>query len=244
MAISGNKVRVTNISDEHIGLSRPSGAFLRRKGYKPSNLTWATFPGEWVDDKMLALEKEGRLTIRRIDDKGRIIPEVEEQEAPDPEKSEAPPEPDDDADDADEPGEDDSDDADKSSEDDSKGSEVIVEDEVAKAADSAIAKLMPEPNNATVPTVSSGSDGKPVSTNAPDAPAAPDAPDGDSSPTVTEKSDPGGSDDDAVKYTKSSLRKMNLRELREVLEDREINADSTRKDPIIEAILDHQDLGA
>ncbi len=233
MAISGNKVRVTNISDEHIGLSRPSGAFLRRKGYKPSNLTWATFPGEWVDDKMLALEKEGRLTIRRIDDKGRIIPEVEEQEAPDPEKSEAPPEPDDDADDADEPGE-----------DDSEGSEVIVEDEVAKAADSAIAKLMPEPNNATVPTVSSGSDGKPVSTNAPDAPAAPDAPDGDSSPADTEKSDPEGSADDAVKYTKSSLRKMNLRELREVLEDREINADSTRKDPIIEAILDHQDLGA
>lgn len=224
MAISGNKVKVTNVSDEHIGLSRPSGAFLRRKGYKPSNLTWATFPGEWVDDTMLALEKEGRILIRRIDDKGKIIPEVEEQKVS---------EPDDDADDKN-----DESDAGKSSEDDSKGPEVTVEDEVAKAADSVIAKLIPEPKSATVPTVSSGPGGEPVSTN------VPDAPDGDSPPTVTEESDPEEGADDAAKYTKSSLRKMNLRELRVVLEDREINVDSTRKDPIIEAILDHQNLGA
>ena len=46
-----------------------------------------------------------------------------------------------------------------------------------------------------------------------------------------------------VSYARDQLKKMNLRELREVLDKREINIDSTRKDPIIEAILDHQNLG-
>ncbi|KKN61968.1 hypothetical protein LCGC14_0516460 [marine sediment metagenome] len=229
MAISGSRVRVTNISDEHIGLSRPSSAFLRRKGYKPANLTWATFPAEWVDDAMRALEVQGRILIHNLDEKGRVVREEKPQADPEGDQDKAPEdtvvalkESEDD-----EPGDDNPD-----------GSEVIVEDEAPKVSDSAVVNLTPEPKDATVPTVSSGLDGDPVSEN------IPDGSDGDLPPADTEKSSPEDGDDEAVKYTKSALRKMNLRGLREVLEDREINIDSTRKDPIIEAILDHQNLGA
>ena len=244
MAISGEMVRVTNISDEHIGLSRPSGAFLRRKGHKPADLTWSKFPKEWVDKQMLALEEKGRLRIQNVDEDGNVIKAQDEKVVEDPKDPPPPP--------ADEPDEDEADEADEAKggeetlveeeetvvEDKETAPEVKVEEKVKPAADSAVVNLTPEPKDATVPTVSSSLDGKPVTAN------APSEPEGDAAPTVTEESETDESESDPVKYDRSGLKKLNLRELREVLEDREINIDSTRKDPIIEAILDHQNLGA
>lgn len=238
MAISGEMVRVTNISDEHIGLSRPSGAFLRRKGHKPADLTWSKFPREWVDDQMLALEEKGRLRIQSVDADGNVIKAQDEKAIEAPKAPPVPP--------ADEPNEAEGDEEAKGDEETvveekETAPEVKVEERLKPAADSAVVNLVPEPKDATVPTVSSSLDGKPVTANDPNAPSEPE---GDAAPTATEESEADEGEGSPVKYTKSSLKEMNLRQLREVLEDREINIDSTRKDPIIEAILDHQNLGA
>lgn len=252
-------VRVMNISDEHIGTARPAGLFLRRKGHKPTYLTWAVIPEHWVDSKMRDLETERRLRIQPVDKDGKVIPTAREQsealrkaaEEPEttvvtaqetvveePEKS---PEKQPITVTAKSTAKSKAEDAAPITVTAKSTAKVEAEDAAPKTADSAVVNLAPPPKPNDTPTVASGEDGAPVVNTPTDEDPSPEAAgkdDGDKAPEDQEEGK-----ETAVSYTRDQLKKMNLRELREVLDQREINIDSTRKDPIIEAILDHQNLG-
>ncbi len=53
--MSQAKARITNVTDEHIGCSRPTGLFLRRNTHKPDHLRWAIVSTDLIDDTMLQL---------------------------------------------------------------------------------------------------------------------------------------------------------------------------------------------
>lgn len=232
------KARLTNISDSHIGFSRPTGVFLRRRQHKPDHLRWAVVDADQVNEKMKELEAEGKIRIDFLDANGNIItPETEEhdivqidgdgdvvkvgneetKETTKPESAEA---------------------------------KVEVTEKIEPPEDEVIPALVEPPKKENIPTVGSDEDGRPQIQNAEqDDPPSESAEDDEETKDVEQEPEPETPDEgekenpeeaSSTEYTREDLKKMNLRQVREILEKREIDIDSAHKDVLIEAILDRQ----
>lgn len=226
------KARITNLSDDHIGFSRPTSIFLRPRNYRHKHLRWAKVDANQVDEKMKQLEAEGKIRIDFLDADGNIVADFLD------------------------------DDEKEVVEINEEGDVVKVEpvETVETPKDEAKVALVEPPEKEHIPTVGSDEDGRPQMQNlqqdGPPSESAEDIEEG-GEPQPEKEPDPEVPDEGGEKkpeegetegaeapahkeYTRKALKRMSLRKIREVLEEREIEIDSSHKDVLIEAILDRQ----
>ncbi|MEE9569436.1 MAG: hypothetical protein V3W37_08625 [Candidatus Binatia bacterium] len=223
-------VRLTNISDRNLGFSSPLRFLLRgeKRNFEPRLCTKVIFDDQ-VDANMRQWEAEGLLKIEPFKPKEKTakvakkptkkVTKKAAKKSPaeglkgDPQK----------------PGFEN-----LSEKDEPPNLQLNVTDKAKKPSDKAdlLADNPPEPTDGTV---ASGFDGQPNTEESEKTGTDDDA----APPTLTEETnaplpDPG------IIYAREELEGMKMSDLRRVVESKKIEAKSTQKDVLTQAILDHQ----
>jgi hypothetical protein len=225
------QMKITNISSQNLGCERPLSLFLRRKPKeKNDKLAYrssATVAESQIPPSVLAWQKQGLVTITPV--KGDVPPTAAPGKVPskaeDKAKKKREAKPVTKADDGkkEEKG-DFSDAVTTTTEAPAATTNVDAEEEAPKAEDEAVADMAPPADKEKVGSVGSDAGGG-TAVTAPTAPAE----------------EAGGEESAAdTVFTQEQLDGMNMKELRQVVKDKELGVRANQKAPLIGAILASQ----
>lgn len=226
-----NRVRITNISEQNLGFKKPHGFLLRARQEGPkSYMSSKVISKDQVDDSMEAWQKKGWLTIETYKEAEEKIEKAKQAKPPlvvKPAEKRAPQN--------NSPVFDDLADPDK----DPDASDTVITKK--KIAEDNKAKIERPHEIAQVPNIGSSLDGSPKVTDPEPTVDSPEAEgEGDSPEEEGDDAPPFLTGLLTRPFTKEDLGTMKMREIRSILDTRNVKVKSTSKEILIDAVLKSQ----
>ena len=218
-------VRLTNISRQNLGFKSPLKFLLRAEQLDfEKRLCTKVIYEDQIDALMRQWEADGLLTIEPFEPKSKTAKSPKKEPKTPAEGLKG---------DHKKPGFED-----LSGKDKPPNIDLNITDKAPKPTDKADV-MADNPPESTKGTVASGFDGQPTTTDS--EKSASDADDDDVvPPTITEETNTPLPDSGII-YAREELEEMKMSDLRRVIESKEIEAKSTQKDILAQAIIDHQE---